>query len=90
MYICLNGQYGEEVYEDQEGTGQPLAYYEYDYNEFSDLTEKLDLEDINTHPEKYLEYTSKEENLEVTPKRMKEIENQLDAFREAIERGINV
>ena len=56
VYICLNEQYGEEVYEDPEGTGQPLAYYEYDYNEFSDLTEKLDLEDINAHPEKYLGY----------------------------------
>lgn len=56
VYICLNEQYGEEVYEDPEGTGQPLAYYEYDYNEFSDLTEKLDLEDINAHPENYLNY----------------------------------
>lgn len=65
VFICLNEQQEEDTYDYPDGTGQSVVFYEYDYNEFCDLTENLDLEDINANPEKYLDYaTSKEDDLE--------------------------
>lgn len=65
VFICLNEQQEEDTYDYPDGTGQPVTFYEYDYNEFCDMTENLDLEDINANPEKYLDYAaSKEDDLE--------------------------
>lgn len=56
VFICQNETQGSETYPDI-GEGQTeQGYYEYDYNEFSAPTGILDLEDIQAHPENYLEY----------------------------------
>lgn len=90
VFICLNEQQEEDTYDYPDGTGQSVVFYEYDYNEFCDTTGNLDLEDINANPEKYLDYTPIKEDNQVTPERLEEIEKQLTAFSEAIERGINI
>ena len=61
VYICLNGQKKTETHPDM-GEGETTeTYYEYDYNEFCGKAEELDLEDIESNPEKYLDYETKKE-----------------------------
>ena len=56
IYICLNETQGQETYPDM-GEGQTVeSYYEYDYNEIIGPEAELPLEDIQAHPENYLEY----------------------------------
>lgn len=56
VYICLNETQGQETYPDI-GEGQTTEnYYEYDYNEIIGPAEEIPLEDIQTHPENYLNY----------------------------------
>lgn len=65
IYICQNETKGTETYPDM-GDGQTQEnYYEYDYNEIIGPSDKLPLEDIQTHPENYLEYEYiSEENMD--------------------------
>lgn len=73
IYICVNEQQEEDIYDNPDGTKYPLTYYEYDYNEFCDSEESLDLEDVKLHPQNYLNYQpSKADKLESKIK--KEIE----------------
>ena len=61
IFICLNEAQGTESYPDM-GEGQTTeAYYEYDYNEIIGPTDKLPLEDIQAHPENYLDYVPPKE-----------------------------
>ena len=90
VFICLNEIQEADVYDDSDSTGQMVMFYEYDYNEFCDVAENLDLEDINTNPEEYLNYLPTQEDNQITPERLVQLEQQLTAFSEAIERGINV
>ena len=56
IYICLNETQGQETYPDI-GEGQTTEnYYEYDYNEIVGPEAELPLEDIQAHPENYIEY----------------------------------
>lgn len=56
IYICLNETQGQETYPDM-GEGQTTeSYYEYDYNEIAGPEAELPLEDIQAHPENYIEY----------------------------------
>ena len=56
IYICQNETQGQETYPDM-GDGQTQEnYYEYDYNEIIGAAEDLPLEDIQAHPENYLNY----------------------------------
>lgn len=56
IYICLNETQGTESYPDM-GEGQTQeSYYEYDYNEIIAPLDKLPLEDMQAHPENYLNY----------------------------------
>ena len=56
VYICQNETQGTETYPDM-GEGQTQeTYYEYDYNEIIGQADALPLEDIQAHPEDYLDY----------------------------------
>ena len=56
VYICQNETQGAETYPDM-GDGQTQeSYYEYDYNEIIGPADALPLEDIQAHPEDYLDY----------------------------------
>lgn len=89
IYICQNETQGQETYPDM-GEGQTTEnYYEYDYNEIIGPSDKLPIDDIQAHPENYLEYTYKpeEESKEDSgAKALKEIEE----LKAAIERGLTV
>lgn len=89
VYICLNETRGTESYPDM-GEGQTQeSYYEYDYNEFSAPTGILDLEDIQAHPENYLEYVYTEQKEDPEDDRVKNLEEQVNSILNAIERGMN-
>ena len=80
IFICLNETQGTESYPDM-GEGQAQeTYYEYDYNEFCGKAEELDLEDIESNPEKYLDYETKKEpatKLDKALAKIKELEKQI-------------
>lgn len=86
VYICLNETQGTETYPDM-GEGQTTeTYYEYDYNEIVGPTDKLPLDDIQTHPENYLDYEYAETIDDPEEKALKEIEE----LKAAIERGLTL
>ena len=89
VFICQNETQRLKTYPDI-GEGQTeQGYYEYDYNEFSAPTGILDLEDIQAHPENYLEYVYTEQKEEGEDDRIKNLEGQVNSIMEAIERGMN-
>ena len=55
VYICLNEK---EVTEDHINSeeSEPVTMYEYDYNEIIEDIGVLDIDDVKTNPEKYLNY----------------------------------
>lgn len=56
VYICVNETQGTDNYPGT-GDGQTReSYYEYDYNEIIGPADALPLEDIQAHPENYLNY----------------------------------
>lgn len=74
VYICQNEAQGTETYPDMgEGQTQEI-YYEYDYNEIIGPADALPLEDIQAHPENYLDYEFAEN--------MKTIEERLSALEQ--------
>lgn len=86
IYICLNETQGTETYPDM-GDGQTTeAYYEYDYNEIVGPTNNLPLDDIQAHPENYLDYEYAETIDDPGEKVLKEIEE----LKAAIERGLTL
>lgn len=86
IFICLNETQGTETYPDM-GEGQTTeAYYEYDYNEIVGPTDNLPLDDIQAHPENYLDYEYAETIDEPGEKALKEIEE----LKTAIERGLTL
>lgn len=86
VYICLNGREKTETYPDM-GEGKTTeTYYEYDYNEFRGKVEELDLEDIQSHPENYLDYQYTPVPDDPGTKALEEIEK----LKAAIERGLTV
>lgn len=86
IFICLNEMQGTESYPDM-GKGQTTeAYYEYDYNEIVGPTEKLPLDDIQEHPENYLDYEYTEKTDDPGEKVLEEIEK----LKSAIERGLTL
>lgn len=60
VYICQNETQGQETYPDMGGGQTTESYYEYDYNEIIGPSEELPLEDIQEHPENYINYVHKE------------------------------
>lgn len=86
IFICLNETQGTESYPDM-GEGQATeAYYEYDYNEIVGPTDKLPLDDIQAHPENYLDYEYTEKTDDPGEKVLEEIEK----LKSAIERGLTI
>lgn len=86
VYICLNETQGTESYPDM-GEGQTQeSYYEYDYNEIIGPVDALPPEDIQAHPEDYLDYTYTPEKEDPGEKALKEIEE----LKLAIERGLTL
>ena len=86
IFLCLNETQGTEVYPDR-GDGQTTeAYYEYDYNEIVGLTDRLPLDDIQAHPENYLDYEYAEKPDDPGEKALEEIEK----LKSAIERGLTI
>ena len=68
-----------------------VKYYEYDYNEFHDKKDNLDLDDIQANPENYLDYSpsqkTEESNLEED---FNSLKAQFDEMKEAIERVLSL
>ena len=88
IFLCLNEAQGTETYPDM-GEGQVQeTYYEYDYNEISGPTDMLPLEDIQAHPENYLDYAYTEQEEEGEDDQIKNLEGQVNSIMEAIERGL--
>ena len=86
IFICLNETQGTESFPDM-GEGQTTeAYYEYDYNEIVGPTDKLPLDDIQAHPENYLDYEYTEKTDDPGEKVLEEIEK----LKSAIERGLTI
>lgn len=101
VFICLNEEEKEEIVnynenlentEDSEQSNITIKYYEYDYNEFNDKKENIDTGDINTYPEKYLNYSpSKNENKEdKLQNEINSLKTQLEELSSAIERGLTI
>ena len=86
IYICQNETKGTETYPDM-GDGQTQeSYYEYDYNEIIGPSDKLPPEDIQAHPENYLDYKYTEKIEDPGEKALEEIEK----LKVAIERGLTI
>lgn len=76
VYICQNETQGTDTYPDM-GDGQKQeAYYEYDYNEISGPFDKIPVDDIQAHPEQYLnyEYTENKTDVDSLIKRIEKLE----------------
>ena len=86
IYICLNETQGQETYPDM-GEGQTVeSYYEHDYNEIIGPEAELPLEDIQAHPENYLEYEYQPQENDPGVQSLTKVQ-ELEA---AIERGLAV
>lgn len=86
VYICQNETQGTETYPDM-GEGQiQETYYEYDYNEIIEPADALPLEDIQAHPENYLDYAYTPEKEDPGAQALAEVQE----LKEAIERGLTL
>ena len=86
IYICLNETQGHETYPNM-GEGQTVEnYYEYDYNEIVGPEAELLIEDIQAHPENYLEYEYQPQENDPGVQALTKVQ-ELEA---AIERGLAV
>ena len=56
VQICINGKRMEDVFDTPDGRGTPVTYWEYDYNEFSANQAEIDVSDVVTRPEKYIDF----------------------------------
>lgn len=86
IYICQNETQGQETYPDM-GEGQTTeTYYEYDYNEISGPFDKIPVDDIQAHPEDYIDYTYQPAESDPGIQALEETEK----LKAAIERGLTV
>ena len=86
VYICANETQGTESYPDMgEGTTTE-SYYEYDYNEIIGPVDVLPLEDIQAHPEDYLEYAYRDATME---ERIAALENNQNDMNRIFEEVVN-
>ena len=54
VYICLNEKEVTEDHTNSEESASSITMYEYDYNEIIEDIGVLDIDDVKTNPEKYL------------------------------------
>ncbi len=85
VYICQNETQRTELYPDMGGGQTQETYYEYDYNEIIGPVDALPLEDIQAHPENYLDYAYTPEEREGPGSQALAEVHELKA---AIERGL--
>ena len=84
IFLCLNETQGTETYPDM-GEGQITEpYYEYDYNEIIGPADALPLEDIQAHPENYLDYVYKDEASETVEQKLQTLTKSLAENSESI------
>ena len=78
IFICLNETQGTESYPDMDEGQAQETYYQYDYNEIIGPSDKLPLEDIQAHPEQYLnyEYTENKTDVDSLIKRIEKLEQE--------------
>lgn len=91
IFICLNETQGTETYPDM-GEGQKQeAYYEYDYNEISGPLDKIPVDDIQAHPEQYLNYEYKENRTDTDSliKRIEKLEHENEDMNRIFEGVVN-
>ena len=91
VYICQNETQGQETYPDM-GEGQTTeTYYEYDYNEIIGPADALPLEDIQAHPEQYLnyEYTENKTDVDSLVKRIEKLEQENADMNRIFEEVVN-
>ena len=91
VYICQNETQGQETYPDM-GDGQKQeAYYEYDYNEISGPFDKIPVDDIQAHPEQYLnyEYTENKTDVDSLIKRIEKLEQENADMNRVFEEVVN-
>lgn len=83
---------GSDVDESSESENTVIVkYYEYDYNEFHDKKNNLDLEDVQAHPENYLDYSPSQKTEEDNLKEdFNSLKARFDEMKEVIERGLVV
>ena len=86
IFLCLNEHQKSESYEDPDGGQTTETYYEYDYNEIVGPTSKLPLDDIQSHPENYLDYEYEEATDDPGERALAEIKE----LKAAIERGLTL
>ena len=84
VFICLNETQGTETYPDM-GEGETIeSYYEYDYNEIIGPVSEIPVDDIQLHPENYLEYEYKPQASDPGVQALAEVQE----LKAAIERGL--
>ena len=91
VYICQNEAQGTESYPDM-GEGKTTeAYYEYDYNEIVGPTDNLPLDDIQAHPENYLDYkyTQESPDVDALVKRIEKLEQENADMNKIFEEVVN-
>lgn len=71
IYICLNEKIVNEKYINERNEEVTEVFYQYNYNEFCEISSKLNIEDIEANPEKYLNYDSNTQN---EPDRLTQLE----------------
>lgn len=54
--VCVNGRRVEDVFDTPDGRGMPVTYWEYDYNEISADLAGIDVAELITHPEEYIDF----------------------------------
>ena len=91
IFLCLNETQRTETYPDM-GDGQKQeAYYEYDYNEISGPFDKIPVDDIQAHPEQYLnyEYTENKTDVDSLIKRIEKLEQENADMNRIFEEVVN-
>lgn len=91
VFICLNETQGTETYPDM-GEGETIeSYYEYDYNEISGPFDKIPVDDIQAHPEQYLnyEYTENKTDADSLIKRIEKLEQENADMNRIFEEVVN-
>ena len=86
VYICQNETQRTELYPDMGGGQTQETYYEYDYNEIIGPEDALPLEDIQAHPEDYLEYAYRDATVE---ERIAALENNQNDMNRIFEEVVN-
>lgn len=86
VYICQNETQRTELYPDMGGGQTQETYYEYDYNEIIGPEDALPLEDIQAHPEDYLEYAYRDATME---ERIAALENNQNDMNRIFEEAVN-